>query len=519
MREIAQKLSQCSSFGALMDDAIARCPDREAVIYEDWRLTYGELGRYIHQTAHYLQRLGVQKGSRVAIISRNCPEWLIAEFALYQLGAIVVKINWRLTPAEQARMLARNQTTVAFFKAEKPEWGDALERLCAGSVRLIRLEPVDGRSALCALVRGESDTPVNVPVAREDVACRLHTSGTTGEPKCVVYTHGGMLSELVSMLQVYPYPDGQRYQFIAQLFHSAAIGAHLSLATGGTMVLKDHFALEDYMHTLVCEHIESISVVPTVLKWILDETDKGTYDLSHLKTINYSTCPIPQTLLQRAIEKLHCSFYQSYGMTEMGSTVTALLPADHLRDGGKYLSSVGRPIPGAAVRILAPDGSECPPGTPGEIYVRGPGRMLEYLDAPETTHAALVDGWYRTKDMGMVDEQGYLFLNGRADDLIISGGENIYPGEITNVIMQLCDDVAEVAVYGVPDETWGEHVKASVVLMPGSRLTAEELRLYCRAHMPTFRAPKEIEIVPELPKGVTGKVLTSVLRARSVQAS
>ena len=150
MREIAQKLSRCSSFGALMDDAFARCPEREAIVYEDWRLTYGDLERYIHQTAHYLRHLGVRKGSRVAILSRNCPEWIIAEFALYQLGAIVVKINWRLTPPEQARMLARNQVSVAFLKAEKPEWGAELERLCADSVRLIRLEPVDGRSALCA---------------------------------------------------------------------------------------------------------------------------------------------------------------------------------------------------------------------------------------------------------------------------------------------------------------------------------------------------------------------------------
>lgn len=145
MREIAQKLSRCSSFGALMDDAFARCPEREAIVYEDWRLTYGDLERYIHQTAHYLRHLGVRKGSRVAILSRNCPEWIIAEFALYQLGAIVVKINWRLTPPEQARMLARNQVSVAFLKAEKPEWGAELERLCADSVRLIRLEPVDGR--------------------------------------------------------------------------------------------------------------------------------------------------------------------------------------------------------------------------------------------------------------------------------------------------------------------------------------------------------------------------------------
>ena len=133
MREIAQKLSRCSSFGALMDDAFARCPEREAIVYEDWRLTYGDLERYIHQTAHYLRHLGVRKGSRVAILSRNCPEWIIAEFALYQLGAIVVKINWRLTPPEQARMLARNQVSVAFLKAEKPEWGAELERLCADS--------------------------------------------------------------------------------------------------------------------------------------------------------------------------------------------------------------------------------------------------------------------------------------------------------------------------------------------------------------------------------------------------
>jgi acyl-CoA synthetase (AMP-forming)/AMP-acid ligase II len=517
MREIARKLSQCSSFGSIMDDAFIRCPERDAVIYDGWRLTYGELERLINRTSHFLQNLGVQKGSRVAILSRNCPEWLIAEFALYRLGAIVVKINWRLTPAEQARILERNRVSVAFFKAEKPEFSTELEQLCTDKVYFIRIEPVNGRSTLCTLVEGEPDTPLDVQISRDDVACRLHTSGTTGEPKCVVYTHGGMLREIVSMLQVYPYPDGQRYQFIAQLFHSAAIGAHLSLATGGTMVLKDHFGLADYMQTLVSERIESISVVPTVLKWILDETDNGDYDLSHLKTINYSTCPIPKALLQRAIDKLHCNFYQSYGMTEMGSTVTALLPEDHLSDGGSHISSVGRPIPGAAVRILAPDGSECPAGVEGEIYVQGPGQMLEYLDAPETTHAVLNNGWYRTKDMGMLDNQGYLFLRGRADDLIISGGENIYPGEITNVIMRLCDDVSEVAVYGVPDEVWGEHVKASVVLMPGSQYTSETLISYCRAHMPTFRAPKEIEIVDELPKGATGKVLTSVLREHSVK--
>ena len=518
MNDTAEKIARHSCFGSLVDDAISRCPEREAIIFGNWRLTYGELGRLINKTAHYLKGIGVGKGTPVAIISRNCPEWVIAEFALYKLGAIVVKINWRLTPAELASMLERNSVSTAFYKAEKPEWGEQLLALCGGKVRFIRLEPAeDGSSSLATLVVNQADTPVQAEVTRSDVACHLHTSGTTGKPKCVVYTHGGMLGEIESMLEVYPYPDGQRYQYIAQLFHSAAIGAHLSLATGGIMVMKQQFELGDYMRTLVEEKIEAISVVPTVLKWILDETERGHYDLSHLKTVNYSTCPIPQVLLKRAIDMLHCEFYQSYGMTEMGSTVTALRPEDHFRDGGRYLSSVGRPITGAAVRITAPDGSECPVGTAGEIYVRGPGRMLGYLDAEDATRACFSDGWYRTKDMGYVDENGYLFLSGRADDLIISGGENIYPGEVTNVIMQLCDDIAEVAVYGVPDETWGEHVKASVVLMPGSRLTTEELRRYCRAHMPGFRAPKEIEFLDELPKNATGKVITAVLRERSAK--
>ena len=517
--DAAKKVASYSCFGSVVDDAAARCPEREAIIFGNWRLSYGEFGRLINQTAHYLRSIGVDKGTPVAVISRNCPEWVIAEFALYKLGAVVVKINWRLTPEELVSMLERNSVTAAFYKAEKPEWGEQTEALCGGRVRFIRLEPAeDGSSSLVSLVSGQPDTPVQAEVSRSDVACHLHTSGTTGKPKCVIYTHGGMLGELESMLGVYPYPDGQRYQYIAQLFHSAAIGAHLSLATGGSMVMKAQFELDDYMRTLVDEKIEAISVVPTVLKWILDETDRRHYDLSHLKTVNYSTCPIPQVLLKRAMDMLHCEFYQSYGMTEMGSTVTALRPEDHFLDGGRYLASVGRPIAGAAVRITAPDGSECPTGTSGEIYVRGPGRMLGYLDAEEATRACLSDGWYRTKDMGYVDGKGYLFLSGRADDLIISGGENIYPGEVTNVIMQLCDDIAEVAVYGVPDDTWGEHVKASVVLMPGSSLTPEALRQYCRSHMPTFRAPKEIEFLTELPKNATGKVLTSVLRERSIKA-
>ena len=514
------RFQKTTGVGQILDESFARCPEREAIVFGDWRITYRELQALIYRTAHCLRSLGIAPGDRVAIISRNCPEVMIAEIAILKLGGTVVKFNWRLAPEEMIYLLDLNEVRCAFFKPEREDWGDALRQHYAGRITFLSLTPeADGRSALYSLLAGMPDTPVETVVAPDAPAYHMHTSGTTGRPKCVVYSHARYLNQLESMLETLEFPDGQVYQYISQLFHSACTGAYLTLATGGKLIMIPNFTVSDYVESLVREKVRAIGVIPLILQGILDEMDRKNYDLSHLKVINYSTCPISPDLLRRALDRLNCRFYQSYGMTEMGSTVTALPPEDHLRDGGKYLSSVGRPIPGAAVRIVAPDGSDCPAGTAGEIYVRGPGRMLEYLDAPETTHAALVGGWYRTKDMGMLDAQGYLFLSGRADDLIISGGENIYPGEVTNVIMQLCDDVAEVAVYGVPDETWGEHVKASVVLMPGSRLTAEALRQYCRAHMPTFRAPKEIEIVPELPKGATGKVLTAVLRARSVQAS
>lgn len=502
-------------FGEIVDDPAERCPEREAILFGDWRITYGALGRMIRQTAHYLEGLGVRKGDCVAIISRNCPECLIAEFALYKIGAIAVKMNWRLTPGEMAYMLELNGVICAFYKPEKPEWERELKERYAGKIQFIDIDAGAQTPSMRQRIADMPDGPVHASVCREDEACRLHTSGTTGHPKCVVHTHGAMLGELRSALRVYSYPDGQRYQYIAQLFHTAAIGAHLSLSTGGTMVLMQQFSADTYMQSLVKEKIEAISVVPTVLKWILDEMDQNHYDLSYLKTVNYSTCPIPPALLARAIEKLHCRFYQSYGMTEMDSIVTMLSPEDHFVDGGAHRNSVGRPIPGAAVKIIGADGRECATGEPGEIYVKGPGRMKGYYQQPELTEASFVDGWYRTKDMGYLDKDGYLTLCGRKDDLIISGGENIYPGEVCNVIMQLCDDVAEAAVYGVPDETWGEHVKASVVLMPGSHLTPEALKQYCKDNMPHFRVPKEIEFVDALPKNATGKVVISALKNRT----
>lgn len=512
--EYGSRFCKNTGVGQLLDESFARCPEREAIVFGNWRITYRELQSLIFRTAHYLRGLGVTAGDKVAVISRNCPEFMIAEMAILKLGAVSVKFNWRLTPEEMAYLLELNEVRCAFLKPENPAWGDALVSRYAGRIKFISLTPVDGRSALYPLLEGQPDTPVEVAVAPDAPAYHMHTSGTTGRPKCVVYSAERYLAQMEVMLQQLEFPDGQVYQFISQLFHSACAGAYLTLATGGKLVLMEQFSVRTYVESLVREKVNAIGVIPLILQGILDETERGTYDLSNLRVINYSTCPISSALLSRALEKLNCRFYQSYGMTEMASTITALMPEDHFLDHGKYLTSVGRPMPGAELRIVRQDGSPCAAGETGEICARGRGMMLEYYHQPEQTAAAIRDGWYYTKDVGFLDEQGYLFLRGRKDSLIISGGENIYPEEVTNTLVKM-PEIAEVAVYGVPDAKWGERVKASIVCKPGRTLTSEAVQEFCRAHMPSYRMPREIEFLPELPKNATGKVLIHQLKTRS----
>ena len=511
--ENTRRFCRNTGVGQLLDESFKRYPDREAIVFGDWRITYRELQSLVYKTAHYLRSLGVKAGDKVAVISRNCPEYMIAEIAALKLGAVLVKFNWRLTPDEMSYLLDLNEVTCAFLKPENPDWGAELVARYEGRISFISLTPVDGRSALYSLLEGQPEDPIETEVSPNAPAYHMHTSGTTGRPKCVVYSAGRYLDQLETMLDQLEFPDGQVYQFISQLFHSACAGAYLTLATGGKLVLMQQFTVKNYVESLMREKVRAIGVIPLILQGILDETERGEYDLSNLKVINYSTCPISPALLSRALDKLDCRFYQSYGMTEMGSTITVLLPEDHFLNDGAYLTSVGRPMPGAELRIVNSDDSLCAVGETGEICARGRGMMIEYYRQPEQTASAIRDGWYHTKDVGYLDENGFLFMRGRKDSLIISGGENIYPEEVTNSLVKM-PEIAEVAVYGVHDDKWGERVKASIVCKPGMTLTKKDVEEFCRAHMPSYRMPREIEFLPELPKNATGKVLINELKNR-----
>lgn len=507
-----------TGFGQFIDRAAALYPDRTAVVSGDVRLTYRELTEQAARFALALREDGVRPGDPVAVISRNCAEFLVAELAILKLGAVVVKVNWRFSPDEIQYVFELNQIHYAVARYERKDWAHTVWERHHDTVTFYLLNPGhDGRSNFEKALDRFPDASdfIPQPVDPDAPAIRAHTSGTTGKPKCVLHTHARLLEEMRSCLSVLAFSPGDVYQVVSQLFHISSIGTYMTLAVGGTVVLMSRFEVREYVESLEREKVTGIGIIPVVLKRLLEYPELGRYDLSHLKFLNYSTCPMPPALLAEAMDKLHCEFYQPYGMTEMASILTILPPEDH-HGGGRRLLSVGRPIPGVRVRIEGPDHTPCSTGETGEIVVQGPGQMLGYYRAdPGVNEKALRDGWYHTGDMGCLDEDGYLYVSGRKDDMIISGGENIYPNEVMDVIMELTDDVAEAAVYGVPDEVWGERIKASVVLLPGSALTPEKLRAYCVANMPRYKVPKEIEFLPELPKNPTGKVLIQKLKDRT----
>ena len=522
MSQTSRRFPKNTGFAQIIDQAVATCPQRVAVVSDGLRLTYQELDAASSRLALALEREGVGPGEPVGVISRNCAEFLLAELAILKLGAVAVKISWRLSPDEIQYIIELNSLRYVFLRPEREDWGEQVRQRNRGKVKFYALTPLrPGETApFWQMIESAPSAQAFLPrpVEPDSPAFRIHTSGTTGRPKCVLHSHAHMLEQLQRVLAVLPYQPGDVYQMISQLFHVSSMGAYMVLATGGTLVLMHHFDPTEYMESLVREGVTGVGVIPVVLKCLLGHPDFYKYDLSRLRFLNYSTCPISQSLLEEALDKLGCDFYQSYGMTEMASVLTVLTPPDHFSDHGSHLASVGKPIPGVEIQIQDFQGSPLPPGVTGEIVAKGAGQMCSYYNAdPEANLRALRDGWYHTGDVGYLDEKGFLFVQGRKDDMIISGGENIYPKEVADAIAMLGEDVAEVAVYGVPDDKWGELVKASVVRKPGSTLTVEQLREYCLANIPRYKVPKEFEFLPELPKNGTGKVLIPLLREASMQ--
>lgn len=492
------------SLVSIFERGLEQNPDKTAIIIDDDRRTYREIYERAKKVAGYLRKQGIEKSDPVAIISCNSIDYVETVLGCVMIGAIAVNINWRLAAPELHYLLFFNHVKFIFFRSHdieiRREMGVLVKELCPSLDMDIMEEEL------------RSSVPIEefVHLEDEDIFMHLHTSGTTGFPKVVRYGNAEYMKELEASVDSLLFDKNTVFQVMSQLFHSACIGTYACLASGGTIVIFKKFDASSYLASVEKNKVTRLSAIPTVLTALLNHPDLEKYDLSTIQTISYSTCPMPPELIHRAIEKFHCKFQQSYGMTEMGSIVTILSPEDHLRDNMKYLKSVGKPIVGHQVKIVGENGEDEEEGQVGEIWVKGPGMMVDYYQMPEETKKSLEKGWYHTKDMGYLDQEGYLYICGRKNDMIISGGENIFPQEIENVL-QSHPSIAECSVIGMPDSYWGEAVHACIILKKNKLLTEQEIRDWCRGKIAGYKIPKRIHFFECFPHTSTGKVQKSQL--------
>ena len=497
-------------------------PNNLAIAYGKRKLSYTEFNRRANRLANAFCKHGIRQGDNVAVLMHNCPEMLESMFAGFKAGCGVVPINFRLHPKEYAFIINHSEAKAVIISQE---FNEEIIKACALFPCVQSIITLSGaRDNLLnyeSLISSESGRFNDVDVDAEDVAWIFYTSGTTGNPKGAMLTHRNLLSMTMNFYaDMAPGFDSSDVALhAAPLSHGSGCYALPNVAKGAANIILESksFDPETVLRTIQEHRVTNMFAAPTMIKRLIDSPAIDRYDHSSMRYLNYGGAPMLVEDLINAMKKLGACLVQLYGQAESPMTITYLSHDDHVLDGDsdrmKRLASAGIPRTDVEVKIVDPDGNELPPGETGEIVTRSDLVMKGYWRAPEATAEALRDGWLYTGDMGYMDEHGYLFLMDRSKDMIISGGENIYPREIEEVIVEH-PAVREVAVIGVPDPQWGEAIKAVVSLVPGSKATESELINFCTEHIARYKKPRSVDFVDELPKNNYGKIVKRELRER-----
>lgn len=493
-------------------------PDAPAIEDDHRVLSYGELQCLSNRTAHALREIGLEPGDRFAVLAENCLEWLAIYFGAFKIGAVPVPINYRLHPREWLNIL--NDSTSKAVVAQ-PDHSRTLDRVSDELTHTKSLLVLGrGRGRWEPFLERVDIQPATSPDHRaddNDDLYQMYTSGTTGRPKGAVLSHRAIVNNLEQSRTTARLAYHPRVLIVAPLFHAAAaVSCMSSIALGGSILVRPSFDPADCVRSLDERRITNAQFVPAMIQAMLVSVpDVRDRQYETLERIAYGASPIAEQTLRDALATFRCDFAQGYGMTETTTVVTLLTADDHRRalDGKpQLLLSCGRPVLGTEVRVLDTNGREAATGEIGEIVARGPQLMKGYWNMPEETAEAMRGGWMHTGDAGYRDADGYVYIADRVKDMIVSGGENVYPREIEDVLFQMAE-VADAAVIGVPDEKWGETVKAVVVVRPDVELTEESVISWCRGHLGGFKCPRSVDFVEELPRNPTGKVLKRELRA------
>ncbi len=498
-----------------------RFPDHTAVVFKDTRLTFAQFEARVNQVTNGLLALGLCTGHKVAVLLNNGIESAVTLLAIPRAGLTYISLNARHTSAEHAYILNDAEADALIIADTFQENVSPLSASVPGLKHIIVVgRPVKGQLSYENRFKAQSEHMPNINVDMdEDIERIQYTSGTTGKPKGVVWTFGIGYNVLTSVLINMDQPIGPETVNlnIGPLTHATGLMMMVYYSRGATNIILPGFDEQTILETIEREKVTSLLLIPTMLYRLLAFPDLQSYDLSSVKRIWYGTAPMAVDRLKAGIRIFGNVFRQNYGMSEIAQPITYLGPEDHLVDASenesKRLASAGKPAMGVELKIVTEDGHETKPGEVGEIVLRSNKLMKAYWKHPKKTARAFRNGWFHTKDMALRDNDGFIYIVDRKSDMIISGGFNIYPREIEEVIMAY-PGVAETAVIGVPDPEWGEAVKAVVVAQVGSRLTADEIIQHCRGNLSGYKKPKSVDFVHEIPKSPYGKINRRLLKKK-----
>ena len=503
----------------IVSERAAERGSKPAFVFEGRSTSFEAFDRRTNQVAQALLAAGIEKCDRIAFIGKNSDSYFELLIGAAKMGAVTVPVNWRLAPPEVAAILADAHAKLVLVGPGFVEATAAISSILPSDILFVSAEGTHEPWAFWEeWVAVQPFSPPAHTAAPGDVALQLYTSGTTGRPKGVMLTHANFTSyyeaDLANDLGWNRWEESDSSLLAMPVSHISGSGWGLvSFSRGATCHIHRQFDLDETFDTLEQYRVSKVFLVPAALQMLVRHPRAAAADFSCIRHMAYGASPMPVALLRECIDVLKTGFVQMYGMTETTGTIVAMPPEDHLDPASPRLRAAGRALPWVEIKVVGLDGEALPPGRVGEIVTRSSLNMAGYWQLPDQTARTLRNGWVHTGDAGYLDEDGYLFIHDRLKDMIISGGENIYPAEVESALSEH-PAIAEVAVIGVPDERWGEAVKAVVVLRPDAQVSAEALIGWARERIAGFKAPQSIDFADSLPRNSAGKLLKRELRER-----
>jgi long-chain acyl-CoA synthetase len=504
--------------------AARRHADRTAFIFNHQCSTYREIDDRCTRLAHALHEIGIVKGDRIAILVGNRPEYPESEFAVAKIGAVRVPFLVQSSAAELGRWILATECRAVIASPEAIDKLRTARREIGFPFAIIAIEEaLADEYDYESLIAAAPDSPVDVDIKADDPYAIRFTGGTTGTPKGVVMSHRNMVAVVVNTVLNWPIDGTDVGLHIHPLSHAAGMMMYAYWSVGALNIIRPAFRFDpvDFAAAVERHRVTSVFIIPTILNMLLDSPAVQSSDLSSIRTIVYGGAPIPLARLEQGLERFGPVFLQVYGTSEAPFALTTLHREEHLPVNGKgppWLRSAGREILNAEVRVVDDAGRPAPTGTVGEVAARGDFTMMGYWNNPELTAKRVIDGWVRTGDMGYLDADGYLYIVDRKDDLIITGGFNVWPTEIEDVLCRH-PAVREAAIFGVQNEKWGEAVTAAVVLRDGDPTTEADILAFLAERLSKYKVPKQVMLRTEpIPKSPIGKPLRRRVREEFLDA-